>query len=428
MEKQEIYREEYEGYKKHLTEVVLPFYMKRAIDKKHGGYYSCFSNDGRNMVSTHKYMWSQGRFIWIFSKLSEMEDFSEPYRKEFIELAKSGLNFVLDHGFLKDGRCAFLMDERGEWLETTPGGGYAGSTFADCYVASGMAEYAKAARDRKILELAMKMYEHIMEMHQNHTFQTLPFYIPEGMKSHLSTMILCGMQRDYLLMLEAFEDPRAEKVRTCYETLCREILDHFCQKNHMVLEMIKEDNCTSERFLGKYVNIGHTMEGMWFVLEWALMARDDSAIRKVGDIIDSTFDAGWDKEYGGLYYYRGADGNPLSGEILDEQEAKVADQMRLDQDRKLWWVHTESLYALLLYGLTQDDSNCMKRYYELKNYIFQTFPNPDSEIGDWIFLRNRDGVPTKNEVGGRLPIKDPFHPVRNIVLIMELLKRYWDKK
>ena len=426
MEKQEM-KKEYKSYLDHLTEVILPFYMERAIDKVHGGFYSCFSNDGRKMVSTHKYMWSQGRYIWIFSKLAQMEEFPESRRKEFLELAGKGLDFVLNHGFLEDGRCVFLMDEKGEWLETTPGAGYAGSTFADCYVASGIAEYAKAAKDRSILELAMKKYSHIMEMYRNHTFQTLPFYVPQGMKCHLTAMILCGMQRDYLLALEALGDKRAEEVRACYGTLCREILDHFCQENFLVREMIQEDNAPSRRFLGNYVNIGHTMEGMWFVLDWALKNHDDSAVKKVGRILNATFCLGWDREYGGLYYYRGADGQELSGDILDGQEEKSAAQMKKDQSNKIWWVHTESLYALLLYGISQNDGECLERYRQLKEYTFRTFPNPDPEIGDWIFLRNRDGQPAENEVGGRLPIKDPFHPIRNIVLMIELLKNTGEK-
>ncbi len=421
MEKQKDFRNEYEDYKNHLIQTILPFYMDRAIDRKNGGFYSCFTNDGTAMVSTHKYMWSQGRYIWIFSKLAEMTEFPENTRKEFLELARNGLDFVLSHGFLENGRCVFLMDEKGGWLEASPSGGYAGSTFADCYVASGIVQYAKAAKDQKILELAMEKYELIMEIYRNHTFQTIPFYIPEGMKGHLTAMILCGMQRDYLLALEEFKDSRSEQIKQTYELLCREILEHFCQKDSLVYEMIGEDNKPVRRFLGQYINIGHTMEGMWFILDWAVKTHNDTAIKKVGSILKATFDIGWDPVYGGLYYYRGSSGGALEGDILDEREEQSASQMRSDQENKLWWVHTETLYALLLYGITQGDRDCMDRYRMLKDYIFRTFPNPDPQIGDWIFLRKQDGTPADNEVGGRLPIKDPFHTIRNFTLIMDLL-------
>lgn len=416
-------KEKYEFYRNHLTETILPFSMKNAIDQKYGGYYSCFTNDGSQKVSNNKYMWSQGRFIWIFSKLAEMDEFSEKEKTEFLALAKSGYDFVLTHGFLDDGRCVFLMDEKGGWL-TSPSGEFAGSTFADCYVASGFAQYAKATGDKSALEQAMEMYERIMKMYQENTFQTVPFYIPEGMKCHLTAMILCGMQQDYLLALDAFEDSRAENVRIQYKTLCDEILNNFHQKNHLVLEMIGEDNLPCKRFLGSYVNTGHTMEGMWFALEWALKNNDHIMIREIGSIMKTTFCNGWDPLQGGLYYYIGIEKTDLEGQLLDEKEKEVSIQMQKDCKNKLWWVHTESLYALLLYGLTQQDEKAWEYYNKLEQYVFETFPNPDKTIGEWIFLRNQDGSPADNEVGGRLPIKDPFHTIRNIVLIMELLKKY----
>lgn len=423
MNRQESLGDRYLFYQNHLRQVILPFSMKRAVDWEHGGYYSCFTNDGKQKVSNNKYMWSQGRFIWIFSKLSEMEDFSEEERKEFLAAARLGVDFVRKHGFLNDGRCVFLMDEEGGWLKASPDGDYAGSTFADCYVASGFAQYAKAAADKEMMDQAMEQYERIMGMYENHTFQTIPFYIPEGMKCHLTAMILCGMQRDYLLALESLGDVRADKVRSRYGMFCDEIMHHFRQDNHLVLEMIGEDNHPCERFLGQYVNIGHTMEGMWFILEWALENRDSQVIREIGETIKTTFAKGWDETYGGLYYYMGGNGGALNGAILNEKEAAVAAQMERDCQNKLWWVHTEALYALLLYGLTQEDRQALEQFQMLERYVFQTFPNQDVVQGEWIHLRKRDGSPADNEVGGRLPIKDPFHTIRNIVLIMELLRQ-----
>lgn len=416
-------KEKYQFYREHLLQTILPYSMERAIDQEQGGFYSCFTNDGKQKVSNNKYMWSQGRFIWIFSKLAEMDEFSEAERKEFLALAKAGVDFVSAHGFLEDGRCVFLMDEKGQWL-TSPSGEFAGSTFADCYVASGLAQYAKASRNLSAMNQAMHQYQRIMEMYHSRTFQTIPFYVPAGMKCHLTAMILCGMQRDYLLALDSFDDERAEDVRTQYQTLCNEIMQNFHQGTHLVLEMLGENNLPCDRFLGSYVNTGHTMEGMWFILEWALSNHDASMVNEIGKIMKATFSKGWDERFGGLYYYMGIQGLPLEGKILDEKEENVARQMLQDCQNKLWWVHTESLYALLLYGLTQQDGKVMEYFDQLEQYVFRTFPNPDKNIGEWIFLRKRDGSPADNEVGGRLPIKDPFHPIRNIVLIMELLKKY----
>lgn len=412
----------YEFYCRHLKEVILPFSMKRALDLEHGGYYSCFTNDGRTMVSKNKYMWSQGRFIWIFSKLAGMEEFKPREREEFRDCAKLGVDFVLEHGFLKDGRCVFLMDEEGHHLASSPDGEFAGSTFADCYVASGFAQYARLTGDRNMLIKAMELYDRIMGMYETRTFQTVPFYVPEGMKCHLTAMILCGMHWDYIGMMRAFSDGREERIKRRYEGFCREILNDFSQDNHLVLEMMGEDGTPRNRFLGRYVNTGHTMEGMWFICHYALENGSMDMIHQAGLVMEETVSKSWDEVYGGLRYYMGSDGGTIGGDILDEREHATAIQMEKDCNNKLWWVHTESLYALLLYALTQEDERMWKQFERLEEYVFRTFPNPDTEIGEWIFLRNQDGTPVSSEVGGRLPIKDPFHTIRNLVLMMELLK------
>ena len=59
-----------EFFKKELKENLLPFWLKRGIDEEEGGYLNCFTNSGDRLVSHDKYTWSQGRFLWTFSKLA----------------------------------------------------------------------------------------------------------------------------------------------------------------------------------------------------------------------------------------------------------------------------------------------------------------------------------------------------------------------
>ena len=79
-------------FKEEMKENLLFFWMSRCLDEKNGGYLNCFSNDGSKLVSTDKYTWSQGRFLWMFSRLATIESdmFTEEDRKTF--LAYEGLN------------------------------------------------------------------------------------------------------------------------------------------------------------------------------------------------------------------------------------------------------------------------------------------------------------------------------------------------
>ena len=60
-------------YQNELQQNILPFWLTRCEDKEFGGYLNCFTNDGSRLVSHDKYTWSQGRFVWCFSRLAVTE-------------------------------------------------------------------------------------------------------------------------------------------------------------------------------------------------------------------------------------------------------------------------------------------------------------------------------------------------------------------
>ncbi len=63
-------------------------------------------------------------------------------------------------------------------------------------------------------------------------------------------------------------------------------------------------------------------------------------IEKAKDVTLTMLDYGWDKQYGGIYYFMDRNGCP---------------PQQLEWDQKLWWVHIESLISLLKgYQLTGD--------------------------------------------------------------------------
>ena len=122
-------------YENTLTNDILPFWLERCSDEVNGGYFNCYDNTGKTLVSRDKYTWSQGRFVWIFSRLSEMERlFRKEERERFFRLAKSGADFLTAHCALPGEplRCAYLMDD-GQAEKRTAGRPYM-SIYADCFV------------------------------------------------------------------------------------------------------------------------------------------------------------------------------------------------------------------------------------------------------------------------------------------------------
>ena len=58
---------------------------------------------------------------------------------------------------------------------------------------------------------------------------------------------------------------------------------------------------------------------------------------------------------------------------------------------------------------------------EEKDYAatFSTFPN--KELGEWVQIRQRDGSPQDKLVA--LPVKDPFHILRDFIKVVELYEK-----
>lgn len=92
-----------------------------------------------------------------------------------------------------------------------------------------------------------------------------------------------------------------------------------------------------------------------------------------------------------------------------------------DWCNKLWWVHSEALYALMLAYEHSGDSWFMDTYWKLHDYVFGTFPNPNREIGEWIQIRDRQGQPEDKVVA--LPVKDPYHITRAFMHLIKSLER-----
>jgi N-acylglucosamine 2-epimerase len=129
-----------------------------------------------------------------------------------------------------------------------------------------------------------------------------------------------------------------------------------------------------------------------------------------------SIETGWDQTHGGLLrFVDRAGGQPQGARTGGRYETLVVDTW----DLKLWWPHSESLYTTLLaFSLTRD-TRAIRAYEKVHQYTFKTFPNPDRSVGEWIQIRDRAGNPVERVVA--LPVKDPYHILRNMLLILDLL-------
>src|SRR5699024_390006 len=85
--------------RQHLETVVLPFWRTHGIDEDAGGFFTGFDNRGRELVTTDKFTWSQGRFVWLLSRAAGLarRGLLEDDADQLLTHAERGARFLLDH-------------------------------------------------------------------------------------------------------------------------------------------------------------------------------------------------------------------------------------------------------------------------------------------------------------------------------------------
>lgn len=367
-------------YRSELLDRVIPFWTRHGVDWEKGGICTCLSDEGR-VVSRDKYMWSQLRALWTFSTLYNKIE----RRREWLEIAQNIFTFARKYGRDSRGHWVFSVSENGQPLKG------ATSIYADAFAISGLAAYAKASGDGEAVRLARETCENVRRrLDQPGSYPTEPLPIPVGAKAHGIAMIF-GMV--FFEFGQSVDDP--EMIRAGLD-LADQVMRVFLRpERRRLYEFVKLDNTLLEDPPGRTVVPGHAIESMWFVLHMCRQTNDPARIRQAVESIRWHLELGWDTEYGGLYMARDAEGSFW------------ADKW----DTKVWWPHTEALYALLLAHSLTREPWCMEWYQKVHDYAFCRFPVP--RYGEWYQRLDRAGKKIGNL--SLMPVKDPYHLARALI-------------
>ena len=378
-----------ERYRRELLERVVPFWERHAIDPA-GGINTCIADDGA-VISRDKYMWSQLRAVWTFSALYNRVE----RRPEWLEIARGIAGFCLEHGRDDSGRWVFALGPDGSVKEGPM------SIYADGFAIIGLTEFARAAGDEAAIRAAIETFENVSaRLEEPGSYGTAPYEIPTGAKAHGVSMIFShafGELADFL------DD---EVIGEAAAHHCDEVLDVFLKPERRLLyEYVGLDGSIIDSPQGRSIVPGHAIESMWFQMHILLREGiDDGRIQRALDCILWHTELAWDDEFGGLVLARdAAGGEPWWGWA----------------ETKLWWVHTEALYALILaYEISRDEA-FLEWFRRVDEYAFSRYP--DREHGEWTQKLDRRGEPITDVVA--LPVKDPFHLPRALIWCIDVLER-----
>ena len=398
-------------YKEELYERVLPFWEKYAPDTEYGGFFTCFSGNGDSMLSTDKYIWSQGRMLYVLGKILSRGEISAGRLAFLEEMGDKTAAFLMAYARLENGACTFLCDREGN--KKLSGRVYDSSIYVDCFVIIGTATFAAYKKDSEMLGFAKELYAHAKARCFSGNYNTDPYPVPQGCRTHGVPMIFSNTSYTLALACAACGEDASALYEDAYGYSC-DILDHFVDADGVLHEMLFEgDTFDFDSLLGRYINPGHTIEDCWFLADACEHFGDAERLSKVRAVLKNALSRGWDKEYGGIRLFVDCTGGDVRGTAVDEREEMVR-KVRTDNGSKLWWVHSEALYSTLRFS---DDKTVAEWYEKVKEYTFRTFPNTENDRGEWIQIRDREGKPENRVVA--LPVKDPFHIMRNLILLIE---------
>ena len=410
-------------YENELVRNILFFWDEKCIDTVHGGYFNCFDNRGENLVSHDKYTWSQGRFVWLFAKLAAMDcgTFSAAEREGFLANAAHGAEFLMRHCLLAadDWRCVFLLEEDGT-PKTVPGWGdrLDLSISADGFVVGGLARYAQSANRADCYAFAKTLYQSICDRFERNDFLSLPYPLSPKYRSHGKPMGFTNIAKELYEAAVLFDAPYAEELKGHLRGYSEDILQNFVDEDYALREIIAQDGSRLPSLLGRHMNPGHTIEGMWFMLDSMDIVGEDW-LKPIANITWKALKNGWDEAFGGLLHFCALGGGVPEGDTHPDEDEPMTKQLLGGWGDKLWWIHSEALYTtLLLYARTEDET-FWEWNQRVFRYTFDKFPNPNREVREWVQILQRDGSPQEKVVA--LPVKDPYHIMRNMILIVELL-------
>lgn len=362
-------------YRDTLVNDTLDFWLKYAVDREQGGYFNYIDEDGE-IIGTDKPVWVLNRFVWLLSLVyNEIEQ-----RDNWLKTAKWGMDFINEHCFDTDGRMFFEVTREGKPIRKRR------YIFTEAFGVMALSEYGIASGDEKIIEQAKKLYKLFIRYYQNPEL-LVPKEFPQTRpaKSHALVMILLSISQQ---MRKSGEAPLYdEMIDHCLDEIFSSFM-HYDKK--ALLETVGTDGEFLDYPEGRVVNPGHAIESAWFIMREGKHRNDKQIIEKGKKILDWSLERGWDEDFGGLLYFVDVDGKP---------------PLQYEHDMKLWWPHTETIYATLLgYHLT-GEKKYLNWYDKVTDYAYSYFP--DNKNGEWYKYLHRDGTLSSTVKGNRWA--GPFH-------------------
>lgn len=383
-----------EQYKTELLDKVVPFWLEHSQDKEYGGYFTCLERDGR-VFDTDKFIWLQGREVWMFAKLYN----TVAPKQEWLDCAIQGAEFLKKYGHDGNYNWYFSLNREGQPLIEPY------NIFSYTFAVIAFGQLSLATGNQEYADIAKKTFDIVLSKVDN----------PKGkwnkavagvrpMKSFDLPMILCNVA----LEIEHLLAP--DFLQKTIDTCLHEVLGVFYRPElGLIVEALGKDGELVDSLDGRKMNPGHAIEACWFIMDLGKRLGRQDLIEKAVQIALNEVEYGWDKEHEGIFYFMDRLGKP---------------RHELEWDQKLWWVHCETLITMLKgYQLTGNEE-CLHWFEKIHHYTWKHFA--DEQYPEWFGYLNRQGELLLPLKGGKW--KGCFHVPRMLLNVWKMLEELSQRK
>ena len=377
----------HDRYHTELYDRVIPFWLNHSPDRQHGGLFTCLDREGA-IYDTRKYVWMNGRAAWTFARLYNTVE----KRPEWLEFSKSCIQFLRKHAYTEQGHVYFSLTREGQpaFEQRKP--------YSAVFVALGLLEYAAATGDLACRSEGVALFHKVCDWIAHPSALGRRSYTNAKPMSQLADIMVIAQ-----LAMEIVKfDPT---VQHWLDWCLNAVKAHYEPARRILFENAQpQDPGFRQTPEGRFLCPGSMIEVAWCLLHVEKLHPDLALRQMMLETIEGALEIGWDREYGGLYYFMDSESKPM---------------LQLEAPMKLWWPHTEALYGLIHAYTETQDPKWLRWLEKVDAYAFSHFSDP--EHGEWFGYCDRSGKLTHRLKGNNY--KGAFHVPRFLLFSLQAMAR-----